>query len=65
VTLAAYVSEDGVVGHHWEESLANFISLSKGEHQGQEVVVGGVGECGGEGMGEFWDSICNVNEENT
>ena len=31
---------DGLVGHHWEESplgLANFICLSTGERQGQEV----------------------------
>ena len=40
VSLAAYVTEDGLVGHHWEEKpldLANFICLSTGEHQGQEV----------------------------
>jgi hypothetical protein len=44
MSLAAYVSEDGLVGHHWEESplgLANFICLSTGERQGQEVGVGG------------------------
>jgi hypothetical protein len=44
VSLAAYVAEDGLVGHHWEErplGLANFICLSIGEHQGQEVGVGG------------------------
>jgi hypothetical protein len=44
LTLAAYVAEDGLVGHHWEErplGLANFICLSTGEHQGQEVGVGG------------------------
>jgi hypothetical protein len=44
VSLAAYVSEDGLVGHHWEErslGLANFICLSTGERQGQEVGVGG------------------------
>jgi hypothetical protein len=44
VFLAAYVSEDGLVGHHWEEMpivLANFICLSTGEHQGQEVGVCG------------------------
>jgi hypothetical protein len=32
-SLAAYVSEDGLVGHHWEErpiGLANFICLSTG-----------------------------------
>jgi hypothetical protein len=44
VSLAAYVSEDGLVGHHWEErpfGLANFICPSTGECQGQEVRVGG------------------------
>jgi hypothetical protein len=44
MSLAAYVSEDGVVGHHWKEGplgLANFIGLSTGELQGQEVGVGG------------------------
>jgi hypothetical protein len=52
LSLAAYVSEDGLVGHHWEErplGLANFICLSTGERQGQEV--GGVG---GEGRGRVW-----------
>ena len=42
--LAAYVSEDGMVGHHWKErpiGLASFIYLSTGEPQGQEVGVGG------------------------
>ena len=48
VSLAAYVAEDGLVGHHWEEmplGLANFICLRSGEHQGHEVWVGveGVG----------------------
>jgi hypothetical protein len=39
-----YVAEDGLIVHHWEEKplgLANFICPSKGEHQGQEVGVGG------------------------
>jgi hypothetical protein len=43
-SLAAYVAEDGLVGHHWEErplGLANFICLSTGEYQGQEVGVVG------------------------
>jgi hypothetical protein len=42
--LAAYVSEDGLVGHHFKErpiGLANFICLSTRERQGQEVGVGG------------------------
>jgi hypothetical protein len=33
VSLAAYVAEDGLVGHHWEEKplgIANFICLSTG-----------------------------------
>jgi hypothetical protein len=44
MSLAAYVAEDSLVGHHWEErplGLANFICLSTGELQGQEVGVGG------------------------
>ena len=33
LTLAAYISKDGLVGHHWEErpiGLANFICPSTG-----------------------------------
>jgi hypothetical protein len=44
MTLAAYVAEDGLVGHQWKErplGLANFKCLSTGERQGQEVGVGG------------------------
>jgi hypothetical protein len=44
VFLAAYVAEDGLVGHHWEErplGIANFICPSTGECQGQKVGVGG------------------------
>jgi hypothetical protein len=73
VSQAAYVSEDGLVGHHWKErpvGHANFICLCTGEHQGQEVGVGGwgsgwVGEWVGECVCDFWDSIGNVNEINT
>ena len=56
VSLAAYVSEDGLVGHHWVErplGLANFICFSMGERQGQEVGVVGRGVGGGEGLGDF------------
>jgi hypothetical protein len=48
VSLAAYVSEDDLVSHQWKERSighANFICLSTGERQGQEVGVGG--EVGG------------------
>jgi hypothetical protein len=44
LSLAAYVSKDGLVGHHWKErpiGLANFICTSTGEHQGQKGGVGG------------------------
>jgi hypothetical protein len=67
LTLVAYVSKDGLVGHQWKErpiGFANFICPSIGECQGQKVGVGGWGSRG-EGMGNFWDSIGNVNEENT
>jgi hypothetical protein len=54
LTLAAYVSKDGLVGHHWKErpiGLANFICPNTGERQGQKGgVVGrgvGVGGYGG------------------
>jgi hypothetical protein len=54
VSLAAYVAEDGLFGHHYEEKpLANFICLNTGEHQGQEVGVGGCGS----GEGRVWGSF--------
>ena len=67
LTLATYVSKDGLVSNQWKErpiGHANFVCPSAGEHQGQRVGVGGQGS-GGEGVGDFWDSIGNVNEENT
>ena len=66
MSLAAYVAEGGLVGHQWKErpiGLANFICLSTWERQGQDAGVGGGSR--GKGMGDFWDSIGNVNEENT
>jgi hypothetical protein len=56
VSLAAYESEDGLVGHQWKESpigLANFICLSTGECQGQEVGVGWWGS----GWGSMWGTF--------
>ena len=50
MSLAAYISEDDLVGHQWKERpivRANFICLSTGERQGQEVGVGGWGVGGG------------------
>jgi hypothetical protein len=52
MSLAAYVAEDGLVGHHWEErplGLANFMCPSTGERQSQEVGVGGQGRRAGGG----------------
>jgi hypothetical protein len=66
VSLAAYLSKDGLVSHHWKErpiGLANFICPCTGEMAEPKSGSGWVGEWGG--MGDFWDSIGNVNEENT
>jgi hypothetical protein len=44
LTLAAYVSKDGLVGHHWKErpiGHANFICPSTGECQGQKMGMDG------------------------
>jgi hypothetical protein len=44
LTLAAYVSKDDLVGHHWKErpiGQANFICPSTGERQGQKMGMGG------------------------
>ena len=66
MSLAAYVSEDGLVGHHWEErllGLANYMPQYRGTPWPKRG-SGWLGEWG-VGMGDFWDSIGNVNEENT
>jgi hypothetical protein len=56
VSLAAYESEDGLVGHQWKEmsiDSTNFINLSTGECQGQEVGVGSWGS----GWGSMWGTF--------
>ena len=56
MSLAAYVSEDGLVSHQWKErpiGHANFICLSTGERQGQAVGVGGLGSACGRVWGTF------------
>jgi hypothetical protein len=50
LTLATYVSKDGLVGHHWKErpiGHTNFICPSTGERQGQKNENGWVGKWGG------------------
>ena len=49
MSLAAYGSEDGLVGHQWKERPIARASLSTGERQGQEVGVGG--------WGSGWESV--------
>jgi hypothetical protein len=68
VSIAAYVSDDCLVGHQWKErpiGLVNFICPYTGESQGQEVGVGGWGSVWGEGVGDFWNSTGNINVINT
>ena len=51
MSLAAYVAEDGLVGHQWEErplGLANFICPSTGGIPGPRSGIGRVGEQGRE-----------------
>ena len=60
MSLAAYVSEDGLAGHQWKLYMPQYRGMP-----GPRSGSGWVGELGGEGMGDFWDSIGNVNEENT
>jgi hypothetical protein len=43
LTVAAYVAEDGLISHHWEERPFVLQRLyAPGECQGQEVGVGGL-----------------------
>jgi hypothetical protein len=56
LSLATYVSKDGLVGHHWKEKpigQAKFICPSTGERQGQKNGNEWVGECGGRVWGTF------------
>jgi hypothetical protein len=64
LTLAAYVSEDGLVSHQWKVRSCKIYMPQYRGRQGQEVGVGGK-LSRGEGLGDFWDSIENVNEEST
>ena len=66
MSLAAYVSEDGLVGHqrkdHWACKL--YMPQYRGT-TGPRSGSGWVGEWVGKGVGDFCDSIGNVNEINT
>ena len=60
MSLAAYVSEDGLVSHHWDKRSLVLQTLYASV-QGNARSKKWVGEC----VGDFWDSIGNVNEINT
>jgi hypothetical protein len=67
VSLAAFVAEDGLVSHHWEErplvlqilfifiNISIFLIQGNARERKQEWVVWEAGQ--GEGIGDFWDSI--------
>ena len=60
MSLAVYVAEDGLVGHHWEEKPLGS-KLYMPQYRGMPGLrseSGWVGEQGGgEGIGNFWDSV--------
>jgi hypothetical protein len=62
MSLAAYVAEDGLVGHHWEER-PRYCKLHMSQYKGTPEPRSGSGWVG-EGIGNFLDSISNVNKEN-
>jgi hypothetical protein len=66
LSLAAYVSKDGLVGHHCKETHLS-CKLYMPQYGGIPGPKRGNGWVGlwGVGVGDFWDSIENVNEENT
>jgi hypothetical protein len=67
VSLAAYVSQDGLVGISGKRGPLVVQTLSasvQGSARAKKWEWVGRG-VGGDGMGDFWDSTGNVNEENT
>ena len=68
MSQAAYVAEDGLISHHWEERplvLQRLYAPVEGNARARKQEWVGRGMGGGVGMSDFWDSIANVNEENT
>ena len=66
MSLAAYVAEDGLVGHHRKRGplvLQTLYASVQGNARAKKWEW--VGRGGGGCLGDFWDSIGNVNEENT
>jgi hypothetical protein len=63
LSLAAYVSKDGLVGHHWKERPIGRQTLYA-PVQGNTMAKKWEWVSRGVGGGDFWDSIGNVIEEN-
>ena len=64
MSLPAYVSEDGLVGHQWKErpiALATLYASVQGNARAKKWEWVGRG-VGWESIGDFWDSIGNVNK---
>ena len=62
MSLAAYVAEDGLVGHHWEERplvLRRLYSPVQRNARARKKEWEGWGEGRGEGIRDFWNSIYN------
>jgi hypothetical protein len=57
LSLVAYVEDVGLVGHQWEESSLILERLygPRGECQGLEVAVGGLGSRALGGFRDVWD----------
>jgi hypothetical protein len=62
VSLAAYESENGLVGHQWKAGplvVQTLYASVQGKDRAKKW------KWVGERVGDFWDSIRNVNEINT
>jgi hypothetical protein len=60
VSLVAYVAEDGLVGHQWEERplvLLRSYAPVQGNARVRKWGWVGWGTGQGEGIGDFWDNI--------
>ena len=60
MSLAAYVAEDGLVGHHWEErplGLATLYAPVQENSRAKKWEWVGKGTGQREGIGNYWDSI--------
>jgi hypothetical protein len=65
MSLAAYVSEEGLVGLSGKRGLVLQTLYAPVQGNGRAKKWEWVGRGWGEDMGDFWDSIGNVSEENT